>query len=191
MIVQVIGKVIRKTLKSVYLDTGSGIVLEVFSTDLVLKNLNSNDNVVLHTYFKVKDDGMELYGFLKENEREAFKILISISSIGPRTAIAILNIFSYDKLLGIVENEDINSLNKVPGIGKKSASRIILELAGKLVIKRTENIILGKNFSDAKEGLLSMGFTNAYLEEELFKLEKEDPQMSVENIIKRVLKGGK
>ena len=191
MIVQVIGTVIKKTLKSVYLDTGSGIVLEVFSTDLVLRNLRSDEKVTLYTYFKVKDDGMELYGFLNEKEREAFKILISISSIGPRTAIAILNIFTYDKLLTIVENEDINSLIKVPGIGKKSASRIILELAGKLVIKKTENIIFGKNFSDAKEGLLSMGFNNAYLEEQLFKLEKEDPSMSVEVIIKRVLKGGK
>lgn len=191
MIVQVIGTVIKKTLKSVYLDTGSGIVLEVFSTDLVLRNLRSDEKVTLYTYFKVKDDGMELYGFLNEKEREAFKILISISSIGPRTAIAILNIFTYDKLLTIVENEDINSLIKVPGIGKKSASRIILELAGKLVIKKTENIIFGKNFSDAKEGLLSMGFNNAYLEEQLFKLEKEDPLMSVKVIIKRVLKGGK
>ena len=142
MIVQVIGTVIKKTLKSVYLDTGSGIVLEVFSTDLVLRNLRSDEKVTLYTYFKVKDDGMELYGFLNEKEREAFKILISISSIGPRTAIAILNIFTYDKLLTIVENEDINSLIKVPGIGKKSASRIILELAGKLVIKKTENIIM-------------------------------------------------
>ncbi len=191
MIVQVIGKIIKKTLKSVYILTGSGIVLEIFSTDSSLRKIKSDDQVTLHTFLKVKDDGFELYGFLKENERDAFKILIAISSIGPRTAIAILNTFSYDKLLTIVENEDINSLIKVPGIGKKSASRIILELAGKLVIKKTENIVLDKNFSDAKEGLLTMGFNTTYLDEELFKLENEDASMSVKDIIKRILKGDK
>lgn len=88
--------------------------------------------VRLYTYLAVKEDGLVLYGFLQKQERELFSLLLRVSGIGPRVALAILGATSADNFYLAVINEDINMLTGIPGIGRKSAQRLILELKEKI-----------------------------------------------------------
>src|SRR5699024_11189116 len=90
------------------------------------------EEVTLYTHFVVREDVQQLYGFLNDAERQTFRTVIKITGIGPRTGLAILSGISAEQLASAVEEEDLNLLCKIPGIGKKTAERIILELRGKL-----------------------------------------------------------
>ena len=191
MIYSIEGKVSFRDKDSICLTTTTGMTYQIIATLGVRNSYSLNENALIYTYLRVRDDRMELYGFKTRNEREAFTILINISSVGPKTAIAILNTFSYDELLKIVGEENVKKLTAVSGIGKKSAGRIILELSGKLINLSGAEVVLKGEFNDAKQGLLGMGFDREYIDEKLAKLKKENPEMDAKEIMKRVLKDGK
>jgi len=91
------------------------------------------DNVVIHTHQVVRDDGASLFGFMAETERDLFRQLLKINGIGPRLALVLLSSLPPDELVVCVETEDLARLTRVPGIGKKTAERLLLELRGKLI----------------------------------------------------------
>ncbi len=189
MIESIEGIITRKTEDRIFIKTASGLGFSVFFLKRNLGRVGEGEIKEIPVHFRVKEDGMELYGFISEKEKSAFRILVGISSIGPKTAMSILDHYSLDEIRQIAHNEDIDSLSLIPGIGKKTASRIILELAGKLVIK-DEDLKLGNEFETAKEGLLGMGFEKDYIERKLSALMTASPDLKAAEIIKKVLKDG-
>ena len=131
--------------------------------------------VRLYTYLAVREDGIELFGFASENELEAFKLLITVSGIGPKAAISILSVFTPDKLFMTILNEDTKAIAKANGIGAKTAARIVLELKDKVSKSFADiasapaksgtpavNVPTGSSkLSDAQSALLVLGYTKS------------------------------
>lgn len=130
--------------------------------------------VRLYTYMAVREDGVELFGFLSEAELEAFKLLITVSGVGPKAAIAILSVFTPDRLAITIMNEDTKAIAKANGIGAKTAARIVLELKDKISKTFTEAISApsqtqstasvptgSSKLSDAQSALLVLGYTKS------------------------------
>ena len=131
--------------------------------------------VRLYTYMAVREDGIELFGFSSEAELEAFKLLITVSGVGPKAATAILSVFNPDKLAITILNEDTKAIAKANGIGAKTAARIVLELKDKISKTYSESISAptqtssrvasapagSSKLSDAQSALLVLGYTKS------------------------------
>ncbi len=162
MIGRIAGTLLEKNPPQLLVDChGVGYVLNVPMTTFY--DLPAvGEKVVLLTHFVVREDAQLLYGFLTPSERESFIQLIKISGVGPRTALAVLSGISSDQLASAVTLQDTALLTKVPGIGKKTAERLLLELKGKLVQVSTTG---GSNASgsslqmDVLNALLSLGYS--------------------------------
>jgi Holliday junction DNA helicase RuvA len=132
MIAQLSGLLVEKTPPSIVVDAqGVG-----YSVDLPMSSYFSlpelGQPVKLLTHFVVREDAQLLYGFLTQAERQAFRELIKVSGVGPRIALAVLSGLSVDQLVAAVSMQDVSGLVRVPGIGKKTAERMLLELKGRL-----------------------------------------------------------
>jgi Holliday junction DNA helicase RuvA len=119
------------------------------------------ENVTLLTHFVVREDAQILFGFLTSEERSAFRELIRISGVGPRTALAVLSGLGVDELIAAVQRQDGLRLTKVPGIGKKTAERLLLELKGRLAspsgLSPVAATAAGQN--DIAQALVALGYS--------------------------------
>jgi Holliday junction DNA helicase RuvA len=125
------GTVAAVSLGSAVLDVG-GVGYLVHSTPATLAGLRPGEQARVHTTMVVREDSMTLYGFADADEREVFETAQSVSGVGPRIALAMLAVLTPDALRRAIDAEDTATLRRVPGIGVKSAQRIVLELSGKL-----------------------------------------------------------
>jgi len=120
-----------------------------------------NEKVVLHTQLIVREDAHLLFGFLTHEERIAFRQLLKISGVGPKLALSVLSGLSIADLAAAVENKDANRLTKIPGVGKKTAERLLLELQGKFSVSAA-GTAPGSTFSsysnDIVNALLALGY---------------------------------
>ena len=160
------GVIAGKTLASVYLNVG-GVGFEVGMSQAGLSKLPQvGDQVLVHTYLQVRDDGMSLFGFLSLEEKALFEKLITVSGVGPKVALAALSSYTPSELATLIAAQDIAAVQRIPGVGKKTASRIVLELKGSLdqgiggLFAEDEQVV-SKAVEGAREALLSMGFTSA------------------------------
>ena len=112
----------------------SGVGYEVFATQGDLLDWSTQDESTVSVSTQVREDSIQLYGFANEDKRKAFQVLLSVSGVGPKVALATLDTFSASALAAAVEGDDIRALNQIPGVGKKTAQRLALELKGKLKI---------------------------------------------------------
>jgi holliday junction DNA helicase RuvA len=124
----------------------------------------SNEQATLLAHLILRDDGMHLYGFASEAERELFLMLIGVQGVGPKVALAVLSGGAPRELLNAIATGDTARFQAVPGIGKRTAERIIVELREKVAGKATDEIVVRRTASDdprtlAREGLLGLGFT--------------------------------
>jgi Holliday junction DNA helicase RuvA len=122
------------------------------------------DEATLFTHLVLRDDGMHLYGFASESERELFLLLIGVQGVGPKVALAVLSGGAPRELLNAIASGDTARFQAVPGIGKRTAERIIVELREKVAGKISDDIVVRRTASDdprtlAREGLLGLGFT--------------------------------
>lgn len=158
--------------------------------------------VKIHTYLNVKEDSMQLFGFLTVDDLNVFKLLIGVSGIGPKGGQAILSVLSPDDLRFAVMADDVKAISSAPGIGKKTAQKLIVELKDKLSIEDalelehtiTEEGALkaqmstgGEIQSEAVQALVALGYGNT----EALKAVKQveiTPDMQVEELLKRALK---
>ena len=145
---------------------GVGFAVYMPATDIV-KLPEAGADMALFTHLAVREDAMTLYGFLSQEEHALFLRLIGVSGIGPKAALAALSTFSPRALADAVAAQDVALVQKIPGVGKKSASRIILELKGSfdasfesLLSEPSTQTILDDRLKGAAEALLSMGFTS-------------------------------
>lgn len=131
MIDRLRGIVIEKKLDGVVVETG-GFGFMVFLPGSNLGRIDDGDRVTIYTYLQVKDDGFSLFGFLEEKDRELFLMLIGVTGVGPKVAMGIFGRFSADDVIYFIQNGDAKSLTEAPGIGKKTAERLLLELKDKV-----------------------------------------------------------
>ena len=168
------GRLASRTSTAAIIDVGGvGYVVQMNGTDLS-RLPETGTTVEVLTYLQASDAGIALYGFLTEGERALFEELIGVSGIGPKVALATLGFFSPEELVAAIAAEDVKAVSRIPGVGKKTAQRMILELKGSLTDFGGSGAALpgfadgsasgGKTAAQsARDGvwdaLLSMGFT--------------------------------
>ena len=170
----------------------NGIGYRIFISNNTRNKLIKEAEVKLITYLIVREDAMQLYGFCKESEYDLFLKLIAVSGIGPRVAMGILSAISPEDLCSAIRFKKTTALTKLPGIGKKTAERIILELADKVGSAEDEfideiNITTENNdvMGEAIEALVALGYGQNEIMPILSKIKSFD---KVEIVIKQVLK---
>lgn len=187
MIARLVGELAAKAPPHVLLDV-QGVGYEVQVPMSTFYNLpDTGARVTLLTQFIVREDAQQLYGFLTAGERESFRELIKISGVGPRIALALLSGLSTDELAAAVAAQDASRLVKVPGVGKKTAERLLLELKGKLapVLAAPDWSAPGDQQADILQALVALGYSEKEAQAALKKL---PPGVSVSDGIKQALK---
>lgn len=191
----IIGKVISK-LKNILILENNNIGYEIYMTEIALSELNIGEDAKIYTYYNVTQDNISLFGFKNLEEKKMFENLISVSKIGAKTAIGILSSISTAELAISIITNDINRLSKLPGIGKKTAQRLVLEVIDKV---KTEEIIFteeeqksNENYlnttekeKDVIEALKVLGYNIKEIESVIKTL---DIKSSTEDMIKQALK---
>ena len=136
MIAFIEGTLVKKTVATVVVATASGLGYELFVPVTDLEQMPANGSrILLHTYLQVKEDGVALFGFLTEDALQIFKLLITVNGIGPKGAIGILSGISLDDLRFAILAEDSKTISKIPGIGPKTAAKLVLELKDKFKLE--------------------------------------------------------
>jgi len=193
MIAFIRGKLAGVLNGSILLDVG-GIGYEIQVPLNLLNSLNDRGSeVTLHTHLAVREDNLSLYGFKERDELDCFLKLINVSGIGPRGGLAILTIFSPGELTRIIKNEDIPSLTRVPGIGKKTAGRLILELKDKIswLEPEQDKEDAGRWDLDAVEALEALGYPAAEsrraVQEALRSFDQKPPEAELVKAALRLL----
>ena len=196
MIDSIRGKLIYKSPTYVKLDVhglGYGVHIPV-STYQALGGLN--EETQLHTYLYVREDTHKLYGFKSEEEKEVFELLISVSGIGPRIALAVLSGLSIEEFQRALSEGDVSRIVSIPGIGKKTAQRIILELKEKLSLYAgasegaAEEVYLASPVvEDAVQALISLGCKKKEALKVVKKVQTDyGEELSLEELVRYALK---
>jgi len=181
------GKIIEKNDKFLVINAG-GVGYRVFSHQGILEKMPAiGQNIGVWTHLYVREDTLDLYGFTEKEELEFFETLISISGIGPKSALGILEVAPVTSLKQAIVSEDETFFTKVSGVGKKTAQRLILELKNKLA--KTVMLIKGSDsaeMAEAMDALVSLG----YKERDARKVLQEIPKdiRGVEAKVKAALK---
>lgn len=192
MISYIIGD-IRAIGEDYFVIENNNIGYQIKSSLSTLALVELNNEYKIYTSLQVREDDMSLYGFYSKDELEMFQLLTSVSSIGPKNAIGILSTMDVDEIKIAIVNSDIEALTKAKGIGKKTASRIILELMDKVSALAIEKPSISKvipqmneEIEVAKEALLNLG----YQQNDIARVLKElkDMDLTLEEIIKESLK---
>lgn len=193
MFTYISGKIADKANNYVVIDNG-GIGYKIFMAPNVIEKLpDVGENQKIHTYYYVREDNISLYGFLSNEELRMFELLLSVSGIGAKSAIQILSSITPSSFALAVISNDVSQIVKIPGIGSKTAARIILELKDKL---KTEQAVCknekvekaireDEKDSEAITALQVLGYTRKEIEKTLEKIEIQD--LSVEEIIRKAL----
>jgi Holliday junction DNA helicase RuvA len=148
------------------------------------------ERVFLHIYTHVREDALQLFGFLSEEDRKVFTTLIGISGIGPKLGLAILSGMPVQRFIEAVNNEDVSLLSTIPGLGKKTAARVILELRGKLPslgIGESSSLREISAAEDAISALVNLGYKQSVSAQAVEKALKHGATV-IEDIIKEALK---
>jgi Holliday junction DNA helicase RuvA len=189
MIHRVQGTLLAKRENFLVVETSGGISLRVFASPHTLSALPATGSpVTLHTYLHVREDALELYGFLHESELDLFEKLISVSGIGPKSGMGILGVAKADQLIAAINEGRTELITRASGIGRKTAERVILELKGKLAALGTaqETLNLMESDVELEETLMSLGYSKAQSKTAIAKL---DPKItSFKERLKEALK---
>ncbi len=187
MIARLEGRLLEKHPPQILVDVqGVGYELDVpMSTFYNLPG--TGEKVVLHTHFSVREDAHQLYGFLTLKEREVFRTLIRITGVGPKLALSLLSGMSVDELAQAVALQEVGRLVKVPGVGKKTAERLLLELKGKLAdaLPMAQAGSPAHVAQDALNALMALGYSD---KEALPALKQLPEDLSLEERIRQALK---
>lgn len=201
MLAYIKGELASKEIGYIVIDVG-GLGYKVFMSEFSMQNVgNIGSNVKVYTYYRVMEDDISIFGFNSKEELRMFELLISVSGVGAKTAIAMLGVIEPSNFAIAIISEDINTLKKLPGIGVKTAQRIVLELKDKLKKENTiqeinssvqlsENktlMVNNKNLEEAISALQVLGYNLKDIET-VFERLNLDEQVGLENMIKIGLK---
>jgi Holliday junction DNA helicase RuvA len=179
MIRRIRGTVVEKVPPYLTVDV-SGVGFWIQAPLPTFDQIKENQEITLYTQCIFKEDEAFVYGFLNINELETFQDLISVSGVGPKSALHLMSRFSPEEISQAIDDENCELLSSVPKIGKKVASKIVLELKGKLKFAAETS-----TFSRAVDALCSLGLTRAEAIERLKKLPKD---LSVEALVRQALR---
>ncbi|WP_428087319.1 Holliday junction branch migration protein RuvA [Candidatus Thioglobus sp.] len=193
MIGRLNGKILEKNPPEILLEVG-GIGYEILCPMSSFYEMKDGVEISLHTHFHVKEDAQTLYGFVSKNEKTLFRELIRVNGVGPKVALAILSHLNVSSLMNAVANEDDVLLAKTPGIGKKTAQKLIVELKDrlpKLQLHGLDDQIISAGTSanpdsqKASQALQSLGFKAKEAEKMLSVI--TDAELSTEQMIRQAL----
>ena len=192
MIDQISGKIISINDNYVVLAVG-GLGIKVNISAPFASKLVNEDLITLVTYLNVREDALDLYGFKNDSERNLFLMLISISGIGPKLAVSILSGVELDELKSNILSGDIKSLTSIPGVGAKTAKRIIIELKDKLSKTTTTELGFEDDFEskiskDVLSALVGLGYSESMAAEVIKRIDTAKSNKSIESLIKESLK---
>jgi len=179
MIGRLRGAVVAKSADHAVVDVG-GVGYEVAMTPFGLGDLPAiGEEAVVHTHLHVREDQMALFGFAAEDERDVFRILLGASGVGPKLALAILGTLRPAELQRAVLAEDVDALTIVPGIGKRSAQKLVLELRARFQMPEAEAVIgTGSAVAQVREALEGLGYQGAEIRDALDGLDPGGPEVS-------------
>jgi holliday junction DNA helicase RuvA len=186
MIVGLIGNIEHKEPNKLHLEV-NGIVYEVFISLYTYGELTTQ-NVRLYISHIIREDAQQLYGFSQKGEKTLFEGMLKINGIGPKAALAICSTFTPEQFAGIISSKDVNALKKVPGIGPKSAARIMVELAGFDAILLQGDTFTTSASSEALMALESLGFKKEVIVNALSKCSATDTPTLVKEALKQLQK---
>lgn len=188
------GTVLSMSAANVIIDVG-GIGYRVFATPTTMSELRVGQESAIPTSLIVREDSLTLYGFADEDERDTFDILISLSGVGPKIGLAVLSVHTPDSLRSIVEREDIVGLTQVPGIGRKGAQRILLELGDKLgpATSQVEVASASSAAADVVDALVGLGWNEKVATDVVAGVENDSGPLPVAQMLRVALQrlGGK
>ena len=198
MIALISGKIVYKGISHVIVDV-QGVGYRVFIPLTTFYELPENgEPVTLHIHTNVKQDAINLFGFYTIQERDLFQLMISVSGIGPKMSMNILSGISAQELLGAISGGNVGKLIRIPGVGKKMAERLVLELKEKVVKKmmmeespqaglqnRLDDIIA----EDVLSALVNLGYKNNVAKDALDRaLRSSEEKMEMDKLLKKTLK---
>ncbi len=190
------GKIFKIGEQNLLLDVG-GVGYDVFMTSLELSSLKENQDLFIYTYHHQKEDMVALFGFKMESTKGLFELLTSVSGLGPKTTMGILSHIDENTLIAAIVSGDTSSLVKLPGIGTKTAGRVVLELQDKLQ-NIYGNVGIGDYKSneigdisiigDAESALIFLGYNKKEISEAIRKILKKNIEYTLDSLIRDALK---
>jgi Holliday junction DNA helicase RuvA len=191
MITQVRGRLVEKNPTEVVVDcNGVGYLLHISLN--TFSSLPAHENVVLYTHLSIREDAHTLFGFINKTEREVFKLLISVSGVGPSIARTMLSSMTSEEIQQAIASENVSLIQSVKGIGLKTAQRVIVDLKDKILkIFDMDEVSLtasNTNKDEALSALEVLGFQRKQSNKIVAAILKENPEATVEKIIKLSLK---
>jgi Holliday junction DNA helicase RuvA len=194
MIAYITGTLLQKTASRCVVLTESGVGYEVgMGAQTVARLGDIGTPVSLYIQTIVREDALALYGFSTWDERELFGILVGVPKLGPKTAMAMLACFEPEDLAAKVAADDVHALTRVPGIGMKSAKRIVLDLKDKLAtfvtLSATPSFVSGNQvFEDTLGGLFALGYSEREAAPVVRTILEQEPDLDVGGAIRNALK---
>ena len=181
------GKIISSKPTKILLDVhGVGYLVNISIN--TFEQITGQDSVSLYIYTSVKEDSISLYGFFSESEKEMFELLISITGIGPRLAVSILSGIRVDELKHAIQSANVSRIVAVPGIGRKTAERLVLELKSKVDQVKTEEKEIAFNIkNEAVAALTTLGYNSKMAEKIVRDIFNSEPGITLEELIKKSL----
>ena len=191
MIAHLHGRLLAKRPNQAIVETG-GVGYDVtVSVPTFLDLPRVGGEVELHVHTHVREDQIALYGFLGLAEKHLFEKLITVSGIGPKLAITILSGMAADEMVGAIRSNDVARLTRIPGIGKKTAERMVLELRDKLPVQGAEDMkvppAMGEVEEDVLSALMNLGYQRATAERALMAVTKNGKEAAFETTFREAL----
>ena len=194
MIAKISGKIIKKSPSSIIVQTG-GIGFEVLISSRTFGKIpEENSEIELEVYTHVREDDLRLVGFLDPDEKDFFLKMLGVSGISIKIALSALSIYSSGELKKIIANKEVDLMRRIPGIGRKLAERMILELRDKIKEEKIEGVSLAgiaenEKVYEVKQALKTLGYSSREINKAMLKLSAEVIEKEkVEDILKLTLK---
>ncbi|PKA83255.1 Holliday junction DNA helicase subunit RuvA [Ulvibacter sp. MAR_2010_11] len=191
MITHIEGRLVEKNPTDVVIDcNGVGYLIHISLH--TFSKLPAGENVKLYTHLQIREDAHTLYGFSGVTEREIFRLLLSVSGVGANTARTMLSSLSPQQVTEAIASEDVVTIQSVKGIGLKTAQRVILDLKDKILkvygLEDVSAVSSNTNKNEALSALETLGFARKQAEKVCDKIVQQNPDATVEMIIKQALK---
>ncbi len=191
MITSIKGKLVEKNPTYAVIEC-NGIGYFIHISLQTFSNIPNVESIKLFTHLSIRDDAHILYGFFEKIEREIFRLLISVSGVGPSTAIAMLSSMTSKQIQQAIASEDVTAIQSVKGIGIKTAQRVIVDLKDKILktFNISEELLTSDNTIkyEALSALEVLGFSRKNIEKILQNIIQETPNITLEELIKQALK---
>ena len=188
MIARLRGRAVSWDADGLVLDVG-GVGYLLHATPGAVGKADGGDEVVLETHLHVREDALQLYGFADAGERELFRLLLGVSGVGPKVALAIVSGYSPSELRRAIVREDAALFQTIPGIGKKTAQRVVLELKEKIAplaaVAAAPEVGAGDGHVMARDALVELGYSVAEAEE---RLAETDPDSTPAERVRQALR---